>query len=272
MAEVRVPAPAGGPVRAWCEVRGNERVAERTHWLELDAPEIAARSAPGQFVMVGFGATRWGSPFLPRPNSVAAVLEGRVGLLIRAFGPGSRRLAALRPGDQALLLGPLGRPFQLGDAREVLCVAGGVGLAPFLMLPEWARRRGSSARIRLLYGEPEGTAVFDPARIRDLSGLDAEIWTEDGSLGRRGRVTDGLRLDGVERVLACGPTPMLKVVRRLALEAGVACDLAVEERMACGLGACFGCVIETRDPATGAEGYSLVCVDGPVFPAERLRW
>ncbi len=258
--------------RSWSEVLTSERVAEDTYWLELVAPGIAEQAAPGQFVMVGFGATGYGSPFLPRPNSVAWVGGESIGLLIRVYGQGSRRLAALRPGDSALLLGPLGSHFQLGDARAVLCVAGGVGLAPFLFFREWASRAGSHVDVRLLYGERDGAAVFDPDKIHQLSGLEAEIWTEDGSHGQPGLVTEGIELDGVELVLACGPTPMLKAVRRLALDVGVPCQLAVEEHMACGVGTCIGCVVETVDPATEEESYSLVCTEGPVFPAERLRW
>lgn len=259
-------------MRAWSRVLSSERVAEDTCWLELQAPEIAATSAPGQFVMVGFGTAAWGTPFLPRPNSVAWVGDDRIGLLIRVYGQGSRRLAALRSGESVLLLGPLGTHFELGGAESVLCVAGGVGLAPFLFLRDWSRRSGSGADVRLLYGERNSGAVFDPEKIRSLSGLEPELWTEDGSLGREGRVTEGLDLQAVDLVLACGPTPMLKEVRRLALDAGIPCQLAVEEHMACGLGTCIGCAIETVDPDTGEEGYSLVCTDGPVFRAERLRW
>lgn len=258
--------------RAWCELRTSEQVAEDTFWLELASHEIAAHAAPGQFVMVGFGAHAWGSPFLPRPNSVASVHGENLGLLIRVFGAGSRRLTEMRLGDSALLLGPLGTRFEIGDARKVLCVAGGVGLAPFLMLQDWLKRTGSPAEVHLLYGEQTGAAVFDPDKIRSLSGLDAEIWTEDGAVGREGRVTGGVDLDGVDLVLSCGPTPMLKAVRTLCLDAGVACQLAVEEHMACGIGTCVGCAIETVDPDTGADRYSLVCVDGPVFSAESLRW
>lgn len=258
--------------RAWSPVRAREQVAEDTYWLELAAPEIAAAAAPGQFVMIGFGMREWGVPFLPRPNSVAGVLEDRVGLLIRVYGGGSRRLAALRPDDEALLLGPLGTHFQLGAAKSILCVAGGVGLAPFLLLPRWQTLQRSEAEVRLLYGERRAAAVFDPGKINELSSLDAEIWTEDGSLGNRGRVTEGLDLKGVDLVLACGPTPMLRAVRSRAMEAGVRCQLAVEEHMACGLGTCIGCAVETVDPETGKAGYSLVCSDGPVFAAERLRW
>jgi dihydroorotate dehydrogenase electron transfer subunit len=248
-------------------------MAEGTFWLELEAPDIAAQAAPGQFVMVGFGATGWGSPFLPRPNSVAAARDGMIGLLVRVFGEGSRRVAELRPGDSALLLGPLGSHYQIEGAGKILCVAGGVGLAPFLFLPDWAIRAvPPGPEIRLLYGERNAEAVFDPDEIHELSGLVAEVWTEDGGLGRRGRVTEGIELEGVDLVLTCGPTPMLKAVRRLALDAGVPCQLAVEERMACGMGTCIGCVIETVDPETSEEGFSLVCLDGPVFAAERLRW
>lgn len=243
-----------------------------TYWLELSAAEIAAGAVPGQFVMVGFGARGSAAPFLPRPNSVAAAHDGRIGLLIRVFGEGSRRLGELRPGDETLLLGPLGRGFRLGRARRVLCVAGGVGLAPFLMLPRWAASVAPRAEVRILYGERRRETVFEPEKIRGLSGVEAEIWTEDGSLGCAGRVTDGMDLAGVDLLLACGPTPMLRAVQERALEAGVPCQLAVEEHMACGLGTCMGCVIGTVDPETEEEGYELVCVDGPVFPGERLRW
>lgn len=250
----------------------SQPVAERTRWIELAAPEIAGAAAPGQFVMIGFGAQSWGSPFLPRPNSVAAADGDHLGLLIRAYGEGSRRLAALRPGDSALLLGPLGRAFDLGSARSVLCVAGGVGLAPFLLLGRWAERAAPGAPVRLLYGERDGKAVFDPGKIVEISGIEPEIWTDDGSLGRRGPVIEGMDLEGVDLVLTCGPTAMLKAVRQRCLEAGVPCQLAVEEHMACGMGTCIGCAIGTVDPETGVEGYSLVCQEGPVFAAERLRW
>ncbi len=259
-------------IRSWCPLETREQAADGTFWLEFAAPEIAAQAEPGQFVMVGFGTRGWGTPFLPRPNSVAAVRGDRVGLLVRVYGEGSRRITALRPGDAALLLGPLGTRFRLGDARKILCVAGGVGLAPFLMLPAWARRVAPGAEVRLLYGERSAAAVFDPGKIREIAGLDAEIFTEDGSVGRAGLVTDGLDLDDVDLVLTCGPTPMLKAVRARALDAGVPCQLAVEEHMACGMGTCIGCAIETVDPETGDERYSLVCTDGPVFSAEQLRW
>ncbi len=260
------------PIRAWCPVSSKQRVAEHTYWLEFEAPEIAERAIPGQFMMIGFGASGFAVPFLPRPNSIAAASDGQVGLLIRVFGEGSKKLSTLRPGDTALLLGPLGIGFDLQNARKIICLAGGVGLAPFILLPAWARHAQPEAEIRLLYGERNGAAAFDQAKLAELSGIEAELFTEDGSLGKHGKVTDSLNLQGVHLVLACGPTPMLKAVRKLTLAAGVRCQVAVEENMACGMGTCIGCVIPTLDPATEAEGYSRACIDGPVFPVERLRW
>jgi dihydroorotate dehydrogenase electron transfer subunit len=259
-------------IRSWSEVLTREMVAEGTAWLELGAPEIAAQVAPGQFVMVGFGARGWGVPFLPRPNSVAGVRGDAIGLLVRVYGEGSRRIAALRPGDSVLLLGPLGQPYDVSGVRKVVCVAGGVGLAPFLLLPGWARSRGLALDVKLLYGERSATAVFDPQKIREISSLDAEIWTEDGGLGQHGLVTAGIDLREADLLLSCGPTPMLKAVRRLALDAGIPCQLAVEAHMACGVGTCIGCAIPTVDATTGEEKYSLVCQEGPVFSGERLRW
>lgn len=247
-------------------------MADGTYWLELVAPEIAAQAIPGQFVMVGFGPAGYAVPFLPRPNSVAAVRDDRVGLLIRIFGEGSRRLAALKPGELVLLLGPLGTWYELGEARQVVCVAGGVGLAPFIFLPRWLEGTAPGLKLRLLYGEQRAAAVFDPARLRELSGIDAEVWTEDGELGQQGQVTQGIQLDEIDLLLGCGPTAMLKQLRKLAMDAEIRCQLAVEEHMACGMGTCIGCVIQTVDPESGAEGYSRVCVEGPVFHAEQLRW
>lgn len=240
--------------------------------MEFTAPEIAENVTPGQFAMIGYGLSGYAIPFLPRPNSIALARGGRIGFLIRVFGQGSRRLASMRPGDSALILGPLGVGFDLGEARRVLCVAGGVGLAPFLPLPGWAGSRHPECEVRLLYGERRARAVFDPDRLQRLAGIAAEIWTEDGELGQRGPVTGGVDLSGVDLVLTCGPTPMLRAVRALALEAGVPCQVAVEEHMACGMGTCIGCVIETTDPDTGAPRYERACIEGPVFPAERLRW
>lgn len=248
-----------------------ERVADATTWMEFAAPEIAARAIPGQFVMVGLGLHGGSPPFLPRPMSVGHVRDGRVGLLVRVFGEGSRRLTRLRAGDAVLLLGPLGSRFDLGGARRVLCVAGGVGLAPFLFLPRWAASHAVGVELRLLYGERCGAAIFRRSRIRELTGLEPELWSEDGSEGRKGRVTDALELENTDLVLGCGPTAMLQALQARARHARVPAQLSVEERMACGVGTCMACVIAIED-APGERHYERVCVEGPVFSSERIRW
>ena len=254
------------PLRHRAPVVSNRPVAADTWWLELDSPEIARRAAWGQFVMIGFGLENLAPPFLPRPFSVGWRGEdGRLGLLVRAFGAGSRRLTELRRSDRVLLLGPLGRPFRLVPGRKVVCVAGGVGLAPFLFLAGEARREGYE--VELLYGEPTAERVFDPALVDELTGGAASVWTEDGSLGQRGRVTEGLDATEPVTVLGCGPTPMLVALAAGAARDGFALQVSVEEHMGCGIGTCQGCVVR------GADGrWRKACTEGPVFDASELWW
>lgn len=239
--------------------------------MEFAAPEIAGQAIPGQFVMIGLGLPGEPGLFLPRPMSIAQAEGERLGLLIRIFGAGSRRLTALEVGERALLLGPLGSFFDLGSATRVLCVAGGVGLAPFLFLPRWAERHAPGNRVHLVYGERTASAVFDPGRIRQLAGVEPEIWTEDGAMGRMGRVTDRLDVARVDLVLGCGPVPMLKTLQAQIAGTGVPAQFSVEERMGCGVGTCVGCVVAVEDGGRGWR-YERICVEGPVFSAERLRW
>lgn len=252
-------------VRTEAPVVENRLVAAGTRWLELEAPAIAAAALPGQFLMIGFGIQLPELFMLPRPFSVGwRSGDGRVGLLVRIYGPGSRRIAALDRGDVALLLGPLGRPFLLDASRPTICVAGGVGLAPFLFVGAEA---GDESPLRIVYGERHSGAVFDPGLIEELTGRQPEVWTEDGSLGRQGRVTDRLDLTGEAQLLACGPTPMLNAVEGLARASGTPLQVSVEEYMGCGVGTCVGCVVKSHDGR-----WVRSCIDGPVFDAEELAW
>lgn len=216
--------------------------------------------------MVGLGLDTPGTWLLPRPFSVGhAGLDGRLGLLLRTFGSGTRALAGLGEGDRILLLGPLGRPFEVAPDREVECVAGGVGLAPFIFLA--ARAAAEGRRVRLLYGERDAGAAFDPDLLARLTGHEAELFTEDGSAGRPGRVTAGLDPASSASLLACGPTPMLHALEVFAREHGRDLQVSVEEHMGCGIGTCQGCVVRS------SRGTWLkACVEGPVFRAEELDW
>jgi dihydroorotate dehydrogenase electron transfer subunit len=228
---------------------------------------LGPRPQPGQFYMLA-AASRWGGgeaerPFLPRAFSVLRALAhpaGRLELdfLIEDVGPGSERLCELGPGDDLLLVGPLGSGFaEPRDGRRPLLVGGGVGIAPLAILQD----------------QLEASALLgfrDRARAAGAALLhDPAVATDDGSVGRQGPVTDllaeALEGDPGIEVYACGPPAMLEAVRALCAERSIPAQLALESGMACGFGACFGCVVPTR------EGYLRLCVDGPVLDAQLLE-
>lgn len=217
--------------------------------------------------MVGFGLGQVSAPFLPRPFSIGSrdASSGRIGLLVREFGAGTRRLGALREGDEVLLLGPLGRGFRVPEGRPVVCVGGGVGLAPFLFLGHELSSAGRP--VRLLYGERTADRVFDVQLIERLAGIEPVVFTEDGSLGRAGLVLDGIDLAEDPVLLGCGPTPMLNALARLAGESGVELQVSVEEHMGCGIGTCQGCVVRSADGR-----WLKSCTEGPVFDSRDLAW
>jgi NAD(P)H-flavin reductase len=219
---------------------------------------------PGQFAMLA-AAERWGGgaderPFLPRAFSVARRhAGGRLDFVLEDVGPGTERLGALAPGDEVWLLGPLGRGFAPPRAeRRPVLVGGGVGIAPLMI---WGDVLGPRATTLLGFRDAAhaaGAALLPGARVA----------TDDGSVGHHGLVTELLRAElgaeGPAEVFACGPPPMLEAVRALCAERDVPAQLALESGMACGFGACFGCVVATRD------GYVRLCVDGPVLDAATL--
>lgn len=254
------------PVRARARVLEIRKAAGDTFWIEVDCPQIAAQARPGQFVMLGTGLSDVAAPFLPRPFSIGArEADGRLGFLLRVFGAGTRRLSALGPGEDLLVLGPLGRPFTLAADRSIVCLAGGVGLAPFLFVGAEAKRDASD--VRLVYGERTADRVFDPELIRRITGVVPDLRTEDGSLGRRGLVIDDLALDDRPQLLACGPTPMLRACVDLATKHDLPLQVSVEEHMGCGVGTCQGCVV------LSSEGeWIKSCTEGPVFDARELTW
>jgi dihydroorotate dehydrogenase electron transfer subunit len=222
---------------------------------------------PGQFYMLA-AEERWGGggderPYLPRAFSHARARDGRLTFLLDAVGPGTERLAELREGEGLHLVGPLGvgwRPAEPGT--RPLLVGGGIGAAPLLCLQD--ELGGESVPSLLL-----GFRSASHAEAASLFAGSPALATDDGSLGRHGLVTDLLReeldRDPAVTVFACGPPPMLEAVRALCAERGVPAQLALESGMACGFGACFGCVVPTK------AGYIRLCVDGPVLDADLLE-
>lgn len=282
--EPRTLAP---PERRTAHVTAVERLGAYTLITALDAggpPD----PRPGQFYMLA-AAERWGGgaderPYLPRAFSHARAREGRLSFLLEAIGPGTERLAELREGEGLHLVGPLGvgwRPPEAGT--RPLLVGGGIGAAPLLCLedelvrgpvaddaPYVDRAMRDKCQSRAA-GEAAVLLGFRSAAHAEAASLfagDVAVATDDGSLGHQGLVTDLLRTeldrDPAAGVFACGPPPMLEAVRALCAERGVPAQLALESGMACGFGACFGCVVPTK------AGYIRLCVDGPVLDADAL--
>jgi dihydroorotate dehydrogenase electron transfer subunit len=224
-------------------------------YVVLAAIDPSARALPGEFYMLA--AERWGGgegerPYLARALSVMSVGEdGLAEFLLEDVGPGTKRLCELQAGEDLLVVGPLGHGFEAPAADvEPLLVGGGIGVAPLVAVQQsWGGRA--------LLGFRDGAHAQAAGLFRD-----ARVATEDGSAGHHGLVTELLEqeLAAAQRpIYACGPPAMLEAVRALAARRGVASQLALEAPMACGFGACHGCVVATVD------GYRRVCVDGPVF-------
>jgi dihydroorotate dehydrogenase electron transfer subunit len=229
--------------------------------LSVADPDAPAPD-PGQFFMLA-AVERWGGgvderPFLPRAFSVARRHgDGTLDFLLEDVGPGTERLAELGAGDDVWLLGPLGRGFEPPrPGRRPVLVGGGVGMAPLAILQD---ALGPSTLTLLGFRDAahaEGAALLRKPRVA----------TDDGSVGHHGLVTELLASELANaEVYACGPPPMLEAVRALCAEHDVPAQLALESGMACGFGACFGCVVPTRD------GYVRLCVDGPVLDAAVLE-
>ncbi len=263
-AEPRTLAP---PERRLARVTGNEPVGAYRLVSALDA-DGPPDPQPGQFYMLA-AAERWGGgederPYLPRAFSYARARASAGGVelsfLLEAIGPGTERLAELGEGEELALVGPLGIGFRApADGSRALLVGGGIGAAPILCLSE------ALPESTLLLGF-RSAAYAEAARLFDHG---AELATDDGTAGRHALVTELLREqledESPATVFACGPPPMLEAVRLLCASHGVPAQLAMESGMACGFGACFGCVVPTK------EGYLRLCVDGPVLDAELLE-
>jgi NAD(P)H-flavin reductase len=226
------------------------------------------RPAAGQFYMIA-AAERWGGgegqrPFLPRAFSVLRAPPGcnELQFLVEDVGPGTRRLCELGPEDELLLVGPLGVGFRPpSDGRSPLLVGGGVGTAPLAI---WCDELGSQ-NAHVVLGFRDAARAIAGAQL--ITG--AAVATDDGAHGHHGPVTDllavELQRDPWRTVYACGPPGMLEAVRLECEGQGVPAQLALESGMACGFGACFGCVVPTR------EGYLRLCLEGPVLDADRLE-
>lgn len=268
-----VQGRSSGPLRAMCEVLAHRKVGGYQA-LTFVAPEMAERAQPGQFISV---AVDGAGTLLRRPFSIFSVSQhgpwaGTVEIVFDVVGPGTKWLAERSKHDVVDVVGPLGKPFPL-PAQPVSCllIGGGYGAAPLLYLASELQQRGF--RTDIILGAKSQDRIFNAIEAKRLSAT-AQFTTDDGTLGTQGKVTDVMdRVIEQARtgvIYACGPMPMLAAVSHVARRHRIACQVAVEEAMACGVGVCWTCVV----PYARKEGVANLrsCMDGPVFNGARIDW
>lgn len=247
----------------------NAQVGPRLWLASFESPDIAGRIAPGQFVHMRIPNME--GHILRRPFSVydRSTAKGTIEVLYQVVGFGTDHMTKLGPGDSFELIGPVGHGW---DARRnvgrALLVAGGVGAAPLYLLAEQLLACG--AHVEVVLGAQTEAALVARERYEQLLGRSPQCATDDGSFGHHGFCTELaeslLSTEAWDCVYACGPEPVMRITASLAQKAGAACQVSMERRMACGIGACLSCVVDT------VEGKRRACVDGPVFDAEKVVW
>ncbi|MCR4316848.1 MAG: dihydroorotate dehydrogenase electron transfer subunit [Planctomycetes bacterium] len=256
---------------------GVRRIGESIFILTFET-EIASRAAPGQFVMVEPAGNSLTQPLLKRPFTFYDVSAdaGLIEILIEVRGEGTRLLSLIEEGDEREIIGPLGIGFpeQPEVPRDFIMVGGGVGLAPFLHVSKDLKRRfGADARIHLFAG---GRSKLQVSYLTDYGPYvdNLHVATDDGSRGHMGFVTDLLRerlpdFPRNTKLYACGPHGMFKSILKIIDTAHFETWFSMEERMACGFGACFGCVVHVNQGEK--ERMARSCLEGPVMRAETLE-
>ncbi len=223
--------------------------------------EIAKITMPGQFVHIAIPGM-----VLRRPISVCDVENDCIRIVFRIKGEGTRTLSQAKIGDKFDLLAPLGNGFKVEKGKTYAFVGGGIGVPPML----YSAKQADRAYAVLGFANKDAVILCDDFRA---AGCETIVTTDDGSFGIHGFVTDALRdiIDKIDGVCACGPIPMLKAVAELCRENGKPCQVSLEERMGCGIGACLVCACKTKS-GDGVEEYKHVCKNGPVFNAEEVVW
>ncbi|MFB4162599.1 dihydroorotate dehydrogenase electron transfer subunit [Alteribacillus sp. JSM 102045] len=245
-------------------VRSNKEIAENIFEMTLQGEMVKEITAPGQFLHIK--PSNQSTPLLRRPISICAhnKQNNELTIIYRTEGEGTNLFSQRKQNDSVDVLGPLGNGFSLEEAEQgetALIVGGGVGVPPLYSLALSLAEKG--VKVVTVLGFADAASVFYEEKFKETG--DVYVSTMDGSAGHKGLVTDVIDRESLrfDRLYACGPIPMLKALEDEYPNA--AGSLSLEERMGCGIGACFACVCHTQNDPNGSE-YRKVCSDGPVFP------
>ena len=252
-----------GKIKMEAKIVRQDEIATDIYSMVIQAPEIASQAVPGQFIDV-YSAD--GSKLLPRPISLCEIdrAAGTLRIVYRIAGKGTKEFSMLTSDHTIAILGPLGNGFTKKDKKAIL-IGGGIGIPPMLQL---AKELTCEKSIVLGFRDEEFLSEeFEPYGTVYKS-------SDNGAIGVKGTVMDAIRQYGIEgtEIYACGPTPMLRAIQSYALEHGIEAQLSLEERMACGVGACLACVCKSKEIDDHSQVKNKrVCKDGPVFYAEEVE-
>ena len=255
-----------GKVKMTAKVVSQQALTDDIFSMWIQADEIAGAAVPGQFISV---YTKDAGKLLPRPISLCQVdkEKGQLRIVYRVVGAGTSQFSGYQAGDDIEIMGPLGNGFPLERAagKKVFLIGGGIGIPPML---ELARQLDCEKLAVLGYRD----VLFLNDEFEKFS--DVYVATEDGSAGTKGNVLDAIRENGLKAdvIFACGPTPMLRALKAYAEENGIECWLSLEEKMACGIGACLACVCQSKEVDEHSHVHNKrICKDGPVFLAQEVE-
>ena len=246
------------------KVVSQEKIGTGIFSMWLQTEQVAGEAKPGQFINL---YCQDGSRLLPRPISICEVNKEakQLRIVYRVAGKGTSEFSAYSEGEQVEIFGPLGNGFPQ-EGENVFLIGGGIGVPPML---EMAKQLNCEKQIILGYRDEN---LF----LRDEFEAYGEVFvaTEDGSVGTKGNVLDAIREQNLtaDVIYACGPTPMLRAIKEYAAEKGIKCYISLEEKMACGIGACLACVCQSKDVDHHSNVHNKrICKDGPVFLAEEVE-
>ncbi len=256
-------------IKVKCELIKKEKIIEGIYKFSVKAPEIAKEAKPGQFLEIKVSET--GEPFLRRPISIFNIDGEILEFIFQVKGRGTELLAKFEEGEKIDIIGPLGfGSFKVQEYKNVAIIGGGIGIYP---LYELTKELKGKANLNVYLGFRDKSLVTCEKEFEAIGLNKLVVTTDDGSYKEKGFAIDFMKKDievhKVDMIFACGPLPMLKAVRQYALENNIPCQISLEERMGCGIGACLGCAVKV---ISGAEPrYGHVCKEGPVFNAQDVE-